>query len=75
MIDLTGERLVCRDGACRYTWRVYFEGQPQGDAINNSGGSLDYVFTKRGAYRVAVWVCRGRDRLDCGGGGAHIIVT
>ncbi len=62
-----GQKYVCRNGPCSYSWKVYFNDQQVGKA-DNSGGTFDYTFGKRGTYKVTVWVCRGRDKVDCGSG-------
>ncbi len=69
-----GQKYVCRNGPCSYTWKIYFNDQQVGKA-DNSGGTFDYTFGKRGTYKVTVWVCRGRDKVDCGGGGIQITAT
>ena len=75
LTDYDGQRYVCRNGACYYIWKVYGDGQQIGKSVTNSGGTFDYKFGKRGTYMITVWVCRGRDGVDCGGSGAQIIVT
>jgi len=70
-----GEQFPCRGGACEYAWRVYSNGQQMGKSENNSSGTFEYSFGKNGAYLVTVWVCRGRDKIDCGGSGVQIVVT
>jgi hypothetical protein len=75
LTDYGGQTYVCRNGACYYTWKVYENGQQIGRSVTNSGGTFDYRFGRRGNYVITVWVCRGRDRVDCGGSGAQIIVT
>jgi hypothetical protein len=70
-----GQKYVCRNGPCNYIWKVYFNEQQVGKSENNSGGTFDYTFGKRGTYKVTVWVCRGRDKVDCGGGGIQITAT
>ena len=75
LTELNGERYVCRDGACTYVWRVYYFGQPVGKAVNDSEGTFDYNFTKKGTYAVTVWICRGSDQMDCNGRGVQVIVS
>jgi hypothetical protein len=75
LTDYDGKRYVCRDGACYYSWKVYLDNEQIGRAVNNSGGTFDYSFTRRGIYRVTVWICRGRDGIDCNGSGIQITVT
>jgi hypothetical protein len=75
LTDYDGQTYVCRNGACYYTWKVYAGGQQIGKSITDSGGTFDYTFGKQGTYMVTVWVCRGRDGVDCNGSGAQIVVT
>jgi hypothetical protein len=69
-----GQKYVCRNGPCSYAWKVYFNDQQVGNA-DNSGGTFDYTFGRRGTYKVTVWICRGRDKVDCGGGAIQITAT
>jgi|SRR6185295_10597797 len=73
--DYDGQTYVCRNGACYYTWKVYVGGQQFGKSVTDSGGTFDYTFGKQGTYMITVWICRGRDGVDCNGSGAQIIVT
>ena len=75
LTDYDGKRYVCRDGACYYNWKVYLRDEQIGRAVNNSGGTFDYSFTKKGTYRVTVWICRGRNEIDCNGSGIQVVVT
>jgi hypothetical protein len=75
LTEYGGQTFVCRNGACYYTWKVYSGGQQLGKSATDSGGTFDYTFGKQGTYMVTVWICRGRDGVDCGGSGAQIIVT
>lgn len=69
-----GQRYVCRYGPCNYVWKVYSNEEPLGKAKNGSSGTFDYTFGKRGIYKVTVWICRGPDAVDCGGGSIQITV-
>jgi hypothetical protein len=69
-----GQKYVCRNGPCSYSWRVYFNDQQVGKA-DNSRGTFDYTFGKRGTYKVTVWICRGQDKVDCGSGAIQITAT
>jgi len=71
----SGKHLSCRGGPCFYTWRVFSGGSQIGGSDNNSSGTFDYNFSKNGSYRVTVWICRGKDRIDCEGSGVQIEVT
>ena len=75
LTDYDGQTYVCRNGACYYTWKVYSGGQQMGKSVTDSGGTFDYTFGKQGTYMITVWVCRGRDGVDCNGSGAQIVVT
>ena len=75
LTDYDGQRFVCRNGTCHYIWKVYANGQQIGRSVTGSGGTFDYKFGKKGIYTVTVWVCRGQDRLDCGGNGIQILVN
>jgi hypothetical protein len=75
LTDFDGQTYVCRNGACYYTWKVYSNGQQVGKSVTDSGGTFDYTFGKQGTYMITVWICRGRDGVDCGGSGVQIIVT
>jgi hypothetical protein len=75
LTDYGGQTYVCHNGACYYTWKVYSGGQQVGRSVTDSGGTFDYTFGKQGTYMVTVWVCRGRDGVDCASSGAQIIVT
>ena len=75
LTDYGGQTYVCHNGACYYTWKVYSGGQQTGKSVTDSGGTFDYTFGKQGTYMVTVWICRGKDGVDCGGSGAQIIVT
>jgi hypothetical protein len=75
LTDYDGQRHVCRDGTCHYTWKIYSNGQQIGKSVTDSGGTLDYKFGKKGIYTVTVWICRGQDKLDCGGSGIQIVVS
>jgi len=75
LTDYGGQTYVCRNGACYYTWKVYSGGRQMGKSVTDSGGTFDYAFGRQGTYMVTVWICRGKDRVDCGGSGAQIIVT
>ena len=70
-----GQRFVCRNGPCNYIWKIYSNGQQIGKSKTDSGGTLDYSFGKRGTYTVSVWICRGQNRIDCGGSGIQITVS
>lgn len=70
--ESNGIHFPCRGGACFYTWKVYSNGQQIGRSENNSSGTFEYSFGRNGAYLVTVWICRGRDKIDCGGGGIQI---
>lgn len=75
LTDYDGQRHVCRNGPCHYTWKVYANGQQIGKSVTGSGGTFDYRFGKKGIYTVTVWICRGQDRLDCGGSGIQILAN
>ena len=75
MTELDGQTYVCRNGPCFYTWKVYSNGQQIGKSVTGSGGTFDYRFGKKGIYTITVWVCRGRDGVDCGGSGVQIVVS
>lgn len=75
LTDYDGKMYICRDGACYYTWKVYSNGQQIGKSVTDSGGKFDYTFGKQGTYTITVWICRGRDGVDCDGSGTQIIVT
>lgn len=75
MTDFEGRMHVCRNGPCFYTWKVYSNGQQIGKSVTGSGGTFDYKFTKKGIYTITVWVCRGRDSVDCGGSGIQVVVS
>ena len=75
MTDFTGQTYICRNGPCYYTWKIYQNGQQIGKSVTGTGGTFDYRFGKKGTYTVTVWVCRGRDGVDCGGSGVQIVVT
>jgi len=75
LTDYGGQRFVCRNGTCHYTWKVYANGQQIGKSETGSGGMFDYRFGKKGIYTVTVWICRGQDQLDCGGNGIQILVN
>ena len=75
LTDYDGQRYVCRNGTCHYTWKVYANGQQIGKSTTGSGGTFDYRFGKKGNYTVTVWICRGQDERDCGGSGIQIIVN
>ena len=75
LTDYSGQRFVCRNGTCYYTWKVYSNGQQIGKSVTDSGGTFDYIFTKQGTYMITVWICRGKNGIDCGGTGAQIMVT
>lgn len=75
LTDYAGQRHVCRNGPCHYTWKVYANGQQIGKSVTGSGGTFDYRFGKKGIYTVTVWICRGQDRLDCGGSGIQILAN
>lgn len=69
-----GEIYGCRGGACIYTWEVYAGGQRIGKPVNNSTGTFQYTFGKKGLYFITVIVCRGGGSSDCNGSGAQIEV-
>lgn len=71
----TGRQLSCRGGQCYYTWRVYSSAGQIDASDDNSSGTFDYNFSRKGSYRVTVLICRGKDRIDCGDGGVLIEVT
>ena len=75
MTELDGQTYVCRNGPCYYTWKVYSNGQQIGKSVTGSGGTFDYKFNKKGIYTITVWVCRGRDGVDCAGSGMQIVVS
>jgi hypothetical protein len=75
LTDYDGQRYVCRNGTCHYTWKVYTNGQQIGKSATGSGGTFDYRFTKKGIFTVTVWICRGQDEHDCGGSGIQILVN
>jgi hypothetical protein len=75
LTDYDGQIYICRNGACYYTWKVYSNGQQIGKSVTDSGGKFDYTFGKQGTYTITVWICRGRDGVDCDGSGTQIIVT
>ena len=70
-----GTKFPCRGGPCNYTWKVYSNGTQLGKAVTDSGGTFEYSFGKKGVYMVTVYICRGRDRIDCGGSGSQIVVN
>ena len=70
-----GTQFPCRGGTCNYTWKVYANGRQVGKAVNDSGGTFEYSFGKKGVYMVTVYICRGQDRIDCGGSGSQIVVN
>jgi hypothetical protein len=67
-----GEIYGCKSGACVYTWEVYAGGQRIGKPVNNSTGTFQYSFGKKGSYFITVVVCRGGGSSDCNGSGAQI---
>lgn len=75
LTDYDGQRSVCQNGPCNYIWKIYSNGQQIGKSKTDSGGTLDYSFGKKGTYTVSVWICRGQDRIDCGGSGMQITVS
>jgi hypothetical protein len=75
LLEPDGTRLSCRGGPCFYTWIVYSGGQQIGRSEDNSSGTFEYIFGQKGTYTVTVLVCRGRERNDCAGSGAQIIVS
>jgi hypothetical protein len=64
----------CKSGACVYTWEVYSGGQRIGKPAENSSGTFQYTFRKRGLYFITVVVCRGGGSADCNGSGAQFDV-
>ena len=74
LIDSDGQQLRCRSGACYYTWKVILNGRQLDDPATDTSGRFQYVFGKRGTFLVTVWICRGKDRVDCGGDGIYIVV-
>ena len=70
-----GEVYGCKSGACVYTWEVYSGGQKLGKSVNNSTGTFQYTFGKKGTYFITVVVCRGGGSSDCNGSGAQIIAN
>jgi hypothetical protein len=70
-----GTKFPCRGGPCHYTWKVYSNGTQLGKSVTDAGGTFEYSFGERGVYLVTVDICRGRDKLDCGGAGIQIEVT
>ncbi|MEO7837904.1 MAG: hypothetical protein ABIU06_00955 [Anaerolineales bacterium] len=70
-----GTKFPCRGGPCDYTWKVYANGTQLGKSVTDAGGTFEYSFGARGVYLVTVDICRGRDKLDCGGAGIQIEVT
>jgi len=70
-----GTRFPCRGGPCDYTWKVYSNGTQLGKSVTDAGGTFEYSFGERGIYLVTVYICRGRDKFDCGGAGVQIEVT
>lgn len=70
-----GTKFPCRGGPCDYTWKVYSNGTQLGKSATDAGGTFEYSFGDRGVYLVTVYICRGRDKLDCGGAGIQIEVT
>lgn len=66
-----GEIYGCRGGACIYTWEVYSGGQRIGKPAENSSGTFQYSFNKKGLYFITVVVCRGNESSDCNGGGVQ----
>ena len=75
LLEPNGTRLSCRGGPCRYTWVVYSGGQQIAKSDDDSSGTFEYTFGKKGTYTVTVFVCRGRDRIDCAGSGTQIVVS
>ena len=69
-----GEIYGCKSGACVYTWEVYSGGQRIGKAAENSSGTFQYTFGKRGLYFITVVVCRGGGSSDCNGSGTQFDV-
>jgi hypothetical protein len=67
-----GEIYGCRGGACTYTWEVYTGGQRIGKPVNNSTGTFQYTFGKKGLYFITVVACRGAGSSDCNGSGVQI---
>jgi len=70
-----GTKFPCRGGPCDYTWKVYSNGTQLGKSVTDAGGTFEYSFGDRGVYLVTVYICRGRDKFDCGGAGVQIEVT
>ena len=75
LTDYDGQRYVCRNGPCNYIWRIYSQGEQIGKSKTDSGGTLDYSFGKKGTYTVSVWICRGQDKIDCGGSSIQVTVS
>jgi hypothetical protein len=75
LLEPDGRQLSCRGGPCFYSWNVYSGGQQIGNAENNSIGTFEHTFGSNGTYTVTVFVCRGRDKIDCAGSGAQIVVS
>ena len=74
LIASDGQQYPCKYGACNYTWKVVFEGQKLEKSQLNSSGKFQYTFGKRGKYLISVWICRGKDAVNCGGNGIFIEV-
>ena len=75
LLEPDGRQLSCRGGPCFYTWSIYSGGQQIGNSENNSIGTFEHSFGSNGTYTVTVFVCRGRDRIDCAGSGTQIVVS
>ena len=72
LIASDGQQYYCRNGACNYTWKVVSDGQKLEKSQLNSSGKFQYTFGKRGRYLISVWICRGKDAVNCGGNGIYI---
>ena len=74
LIASDGQQYPCRNGSCNYTWKVVSDGQKLEKSQLNSSGKFQYTFGKRGKYLISVWICRGKDAVNCGGNGIYIEV-
>ena len=74
LIASDGQQYPCRNGTCNYTWKVVSDGQKLEKSQLNSSGKFQYTFGKRGKYLISVWICRGKDAINCGGNGIYIEV-
>jgi len=74
LIASDGQQYPCKYGACNYTWKVVLDGQQLEKSQPNSSGKFQYTFGKRGRYLISVWICRGKDAVNCGGNGIFIEV-